>query len=396
MRITLIFLLLILPVRFAAGMETVISPPDQPVHTGDLAELSICRLNSEAEPASAVLPPRITCRVPALPSASFVATAVEPKAQSALLEKNQYLCGRYAFLVPDGLTGPVRLEFPEWPSAGAMLYVLPAAFPGTRGAETQGGPSEEADVTLESLSTLYQPYLVNLSAYQPMYFLVGTDPKKSKFQISLKYRLLNTGGSFISRHPSLRGIYMAYTQTSFWDLKADSAPFEDTSYKPELFFVTPNIKFRPSWMKGLFVQTGTQHESNGLGGDQSRSTNYAYIKPMMIFFNSRTRYGLLVSPRFQAYIGNDNETNPDLADYRGYAEIEIKAGKAERLVVGSLFRFADQGTSVRVDLTYPIHGFISNNVNLYLQAQYANMLAESLLDYRSRTHAVRFGFSIVR
>ena len=45
-----------------------------------------------------------------------------------------------------------------------------------------------------------------------------------------------------------------------------SAPFEDTSYKPELFFISPNLKNRPSWMHGLFFQTGFKHESNGLGG----------------------------------------------------------------------------------------------------------------------------------
>ncbi|MBU4449612.1 MAG: phospholipase A [Proteobacteria bacterium] len=176
-----------------------------------------------------------------------------------------------------------------------------------KSAETASLPEES--VTLDSLLTLHQPYLLNFSAYEPMYFLMGTDPKKSKFQISFKYRLLNPEGSLVEEHPWLNGLHLGYTQTSFWDLKSDSVPFEDTSYKPELFLISPNLKNRPAWMHGLFLQTGLKHESNGRGGLESRSANF-FTPSLCSFFitpSSATAWRLLprsglTSPKTEAKI----------------------------------------------------------------------------------------------
>jgi len=250
-------------------------------------------------------------------------------------------------------------------------------------------------VSLDSLFALYQPYLGNITAYKPMYFLVGADPQNSKFQISFKYRFLNSEGSLAKQYPWVKGFHFAYTQTSFWDLKSASAPFEDTSYKPELFFQTANIETGLTGIKRLFLQAGFQHESNGRGAEYSRSTNYLYVKPIFIVFNEKNRFGLQVAPRIWTYVANDENNNPDLADYRGYFDLELKFGKADSFVLGTLLGWASEGGSIEMDLTYPLHQF-SSNVQVYLQAQYANRLAESLLNYRERTEAFRFGFAIVR
>ena len=85
---------------------------------------------------------------------------------------------------------------------------------------------------IDALFTLYQPYLDNISAYQPIYFLVGTDPGDSTFQFSFKYRLFDIESDKSEKMGLLNGFHFAYTQTSYWDLAADSLPFEDTSYKP--------------------------------------------------------------------------------------------------------------------------------------------------------------------
>jgi len=256
--------------------------------------------------------------------------------------------------------------------------------------------TETADyASLDSLFDLYQPYLVNITAYKPMYFLVGADPQNSKFQISFKYRLLNPEGSLAERHPWVKGFHLAYTQTSFWDLKSASAPFEDTSYKPELFFQTANIETGLSGIKRLFLQAGFQHESNGRGAEDSRSTNFLYVRPIFIAFNEKNRFGLEVAPRIWAYVENAEDTNPDLADYRGYFDLELKFGKADSFVLSTLLRWANKGGSIEMDLTYPLHRF-SDNVQVYLHTQYVNCLAESLLHYQERTEAFRFGFSIVR
>jgi len=261
-------------------------------------------------------------------------------------------------------------------------------------------PAEETTMddfqTLDAMFSLYQPYLKNISAYKPLYFLVGADPEESKFQISLKYRILSPDRPEPRKYRWKENFYIAYTQTSFWDLDADSQPFKDTSYKPEFFFLSPNVFFKKSKSGRLFFQSGFQHESNGRGEDFSRSTNFFYFQPIFIYFHQASRLGFMVSPKFWAYIGNDDDTNPDLNNYRGYFDLEIKAGKAERLTVGTHFRLAKEGASVQVDLTYPLDKLLSNNLNLYVQVQYVNALAESLLNYKNRTRALRFGFAIVR
>lgn len=250
--------------------------------------------------------------------------------------------------------------------------------------------------TLDAMFSLHQPYLKNFSGYKPLCFLVGADPEKSKFQISFKYRVLHSDGSKPKKPRWQESFYIAYTQTSFWDLGSTSQPFKDTSYKPEFFFLSPNAYFKKSKSGRLFFQSGFQHESNGRGEDFSRSTNFFYFQPIFIYFHPASRLGLLVSPKIWTYLGNDNETNPDLPEYRGYFDLEVKAGQAERLTIGTHFRLAAEGASVSVDLTYPLDKLLSNNLNLYVQVQYVNALAESLLNYKERTRAVRFGFAIVR
>ncbi|NNK02457.1 MAG: phospholipase, partial [Desulfatitalea sp.] len=240
------------------------------------------------------------------------------------------------------------------------------------------------------------PYLSNISAYEPIYFLVGTDPAQSKFQISLKYRLFGDENQMARKHSWVSGIHFGYTQTSFWDLASDSAPFEDTSYKPELLYMTKNIRQKPDWMHALFVQFGARHESNGRAGNESRSTNTIYLQPVFVFYKPTTRIGLGVFPRVWLYAENDDDTNADLQDYRGYCELTLKVGKADGFVLGTKLGFAEQGASVQADLTFPLSQRLSSSAGIYLQVQYVDTLAESLLDYRDRTQAFRLGFALVR
>ncbi len=256
-------------------------------------------------------------------------------------------------------------------------------------------PTAEQYLNLDDLFTLYQPYLGNMSPYEPIYFIVGTNPEESKFQFSFRYRFFNPKGPLATNHPWVNGLNFGYTQTSFWDLKSASAPFKDTSYKPELFHLTTNLPGRPAWLQGLFLRSGLQHESNGRDEDKSRSTNILYLKPLAIFYNSGSNLGLMIAPKVWIYI-NNSDTNDDLADYRGYFELEAKVGKADSLVASTAVRWAKEGGSVQVDLTYPVHQYLSDNLAVYLHVQYVNALAESLLHYQDRTEALRLGISFIR
>lgn len=271
-----------------------------------------------------------------------------------------------------------------------------AADPPQTERQPSGWTTEMEDLPLDSMIELYQPYVKNISFYRPIYFLVGTDPEESKFQISFKYQFFNPEKPLATRHPWVQGFHLAYTQTSFWDLASESAPFEDTSYKPELFFLSPNLRKKRSTARGLFLKTGLRHESNGRGGEFSRSTNTVYLESIMLFYNTSSKIGVRFAPRLWSYFFNDDETNPDLADYRGYFNLGITIGKADRLVVDGNFGWAAEGPSAQVDLTLPLHAIFFDHLDLYLQVQYVNSLAESLLDYTNRTEALRIGFAIVR
>jgi phospholipase A1/A2 len=253
------------------------------------------------------------------------------------------------------------------------------------------GPRRYED--LDDLFNLYQPYLGNISAHEPIYFLVGTEPENSKFQISLKYRFMNSEGSWSKKYPWLQGFHMAFTQTSFWDLDSDSKAFEDTSYKPEFFYRSSNLDLFGHSVTNFFIQTGYQHESNGKGGLDSRATDMVYVQPIFIFYHQSSRLGLGVSPRVWVYLSNEDD---DLIDYRGYFTLGVAAGKADSWVFHSDFYWAKEGPSITIDATYPLREILFKNFDIYLQVQYANCLAESLLQFRERTQALRIGLAIIR
>jgi len=225
---------------------------------------------------------------------------------------------------------------------------------------------------------------------------VGIVHEDSKFQFSFKYRFFNTESDLVNDLPALKGIHFAYTQTSFWDLESDSKPFQDTSYKPELFFLSPNIDTMFSSLKGFFIQTGLEHESNGMAAEESRSTNYLYIHPILILYNEKSRNGLAVGPKIWAYVDNDDETNRDLKDYRGYFDLACKLGQEGGLVISSDFRWARKGGSIQLDATYPLSRFFFNTLDLYLNIQYFNGFAESLTAYDVHKEAFRIGLAVIR
>jgi outer membrane phospholipase A len=250
--------------------------------------------------------------------------------------------------------------------------------------------------SFEQFFESYQPYLKKIRPYEPIYFLIGTNPEKSKFQFSFRYQLFNPEAPALDNAEWLEGLNFGFTQTSYWDLKSASKPFEDSSYKPEIFLLSTNLSQDDGYFKGLFWQAGIQHESNGQGGDASRSTNNIYYKQMFIFYDKDRSMVVQFTPKILTYIANDNDTNPGLEEYRGFFGLEIKLGKENGMVLQADFRPAKQGNSLYVDLTYPIHKYFSNNLGAYLHLQYVNSLAENLKNYQDRTDAFRIGISFIR
>ncbi len=246
-------------------------------------------------------------------------------------------------------------------------------------------------------TSIFQPYTDNFSAYKPMYFLLGVDPgiEKSSFQLSFKYRFFNEEGFLSEKAPWLSGFNLGYTQKSLWDLDSTSAPFEDTSYMPELFYLADKIDLGVSWISAFGIQTGYQHESNGREGAESRSTNFAYIQPIM-GFHLGGDYHLKIAPKVWAYVNNDDDTNPDLEKYRGYYDLEAKIGNPDSIALAGNFRNGDKGSTYQLDLSYPLSQLFGGSLDMYIHAQYFNGYAETLLDYNNKSDAFRLGISIVR
>ncbi|MBI9076960.1 MAG: phospholipase A [Desulfatibacillum sp.] len=395
----------------AQNLDFVITPPKGGAASGTATQFEVYVHNPGDNEASLEIFPVLEVRLGDWPKAKTLQAKLDDPLENSTvpIPGKGYIKLKYSVDIPQDLMGVTTLAV-EGFKAAPVMFLVEKSLPDTAKlfsanlpkAELEQGDvsgEEEAsdeNISVESLFALYQPYLTNLAPYEPMYFLAGADPKDSKFQFSFRYRFFKPEEEFVKKHPWIAGLHFAYTQTSFWDLESESAPFKDTSYKPEFFYTSGNLKTRPAWMHGLFLQTGFQHESNGRDGEFSRSTNFLYMRPGFVAYHKRTKLGFSVSSKIWTYINNEDETNPDLASYRGYFNLDVKMGKADSLVLGANFSCADEGASIQADLTYPLHNLIWKHLNLCLQVQYVNALAESLLNYKERTEAVRIGFAMVR
>src|SRR5207248_3105292 len=112
-------------------------------------------------------------------------------------------------------------------------------------------------------------------------------------------------------------------QRSIWDIRAKSSPFYDTSYMPELSVETlasvPAKKL--GWLTWIGWRAGLMHESNGRAGNDSRTLNTAYLRPMLAI-GPLDSWHLAVFPDVFGYISSLSE-NDRLKDYRGYGRLRM-------------------------------------------------------------------------
>lgn len=236
----------------------------------------------------------------------------------------------------------------------------------------------------------------HLYGYEPFYFIAGTESPNAKFQVSVKYRVLRVGPDCRSGFSLLTNTFFAYTQTSLWDWNKTSAPFTDSSYKPELFYLWENAARSTNGLFRMSLQGGFQHESNGRDGAGSRSLNIVYARPTFVFGRDGGLQ-LSLSPRVWFYLASQ-DGNPDLPRYRGYADLRAIVGWQESLQLSATVRVGDEADrgSLQLDLTYPLWKWRTFGMNWYLHAQYFTGYGETLLYYNQRSDAFRLGFSLYR
>jgi outer membrane phospholipase A len=388
----------------SADIVAVFSGPTEPVPVVGAVSLWLNILNNSAVASSWTFPAEIPCRVSGSNATceAFLRLASAGRSDRVVIAPASFARAEYHLSPPPSLSGRVVVDFPGFP-AGSVALSLPA--PPTP-AQT-GSPREKSvlsilreETLLEDAETPFDPgrfFKEHFFGYEPIYFIVGGESPAAKFQISFKYQLLNSDGYLAGKAPPLKGLHLAYTQVSLWDLNQPSAPFLDTSYKPEFFYSWDRVVGGQStnWIR-LDLQSGVQHESNGKAGFDSRSQNVVYFRPTLVL-GKPDSLQFTLSPRAWVYVG-DLGDNPDLPDYRGYMDLRAIVGWRRGLQLSALGRLGDDGGngSLQLDLTYPLMTLLSRSFSIYLHAQYFTGYGESFLYYNERSSAFRFGFSLYR
>jgi len=232
-----------------------------------------------------------------------------------------------------------------------------------------------------------------LSPYEPVYFSLGARPNlNARFQISLKFRLFQPSEG--EETGFFNNLYLGYSQTSLWDLGEHSAPFRDSSYRPAVFWQSDRIWESGDRRKSLGFDGGFEHESNGRDGETSRALNSLFARPTLRY---RLDDGSTLSfgPKVKYYASRNG--NPDIADYRGHVDYQLRWAKDDGLMVSALVRKGHEKGSLQLDMAYPLRKLGLGRLNGFLHVQYFNGYGETLLDYNVRARSqVRIGLMVVR
>jgi outer membrane phospholipase A len=402
-------LLLALLVCTPAFAEFVLIPEGRTVEPGGMLSITLQAQNdSSTEELHVELPARIILRTRGVEAApDIVLSPATSQPMQVTIAANGFLRLHYTGRLPEGLLGNLVLEPVGLDSAPLGISVtraedekapakepLPANAGQPESAPTEASKAEAAVAAVGPSDRDAARFVTAFSPNEPNYFAVGWNgPTNVKFQVSLKFRLFNPD----TQTPFLEKLYIAYSQTSIWQVGASSAPFYDSSYRPSIFFLDEDISqwpFRNTSRLGF--QTGFEHESNGKDAEASRSINTAFVRPILTFPFAQGKF-ISVAPKIYTYL--EKEDNPDIAYYRGYTDLLIKVGSIDGIQLASTLR---KGTgaepySVELDLSIPLKTPMLGNLGGYLHMQYFDGYGESLLDYNKKLRSqFRIGLMITR
>ena len=382
----------------ALAQDTVVSlvAPTHPVPPGSETRVTLLIANLSSAEAVCNMPATLAGRIVAEKKSWFVELRGTIATQTTRIAANGAARHEYSLQLPAEAQGRLVLEIDKPVLTRAVLDVDASAQASAKPAPAAASITPACNFAQPTASFVERASLGRFSTHEPVYFIYGSKAPGAKFQFSFKYRLLSDSGMLSAGMPSLRGLHMAFTQRSLWDIRANSSPFFDTSYMPELIGEWQAAKSSNSgFVKWLGQQWSVQHESNGRGGSFSRSLNMIYFRPG-IMLGEATGWNLILSPKIYTYIA-DLSDNPDIAKYRGYCEFRATLGKNERpslSFIGRLGEHGDKG-SMQFDLIIPLRSRLLDFASFF-QVQYFDGYGESLLLYNQRSSSVRAGFSLVR
>lgn len=207
------------------------------------------------------------------------------------------------------------------------------------------------------------------------------EQEEVKFQISFKIPLAQ---NLLVDNST---IWAGYSQLSLWQMYNNdaSAPFRETNYEPELFWQL-DTEYHFSGITLDSMTLGFNHQSNGRGSDLSRSWNRLYAE----FNFSHNRWSFALKPWYRIPEKEEEDDNPDIDDYLGYADYSASYYWDTDMVLTARLRHShshsNNHNSINLGLIFPLPG----PLNGYLE--YVNGYGESLIDYNHRTKRIGIGF----
>ncbi len=273
-------------------------------------------------------------------------------------------------------------------------------------AHTKTADQEQPATALEKRlrqdqNQILEPF--TLMAHKPNYFIVAynsygydselyqgefEDPTiqfndaETQFQLSMKFPLAVNLFNTVD-------LYAAYTNRSFWQLfNENSAPFRETNHEPEAW-----LQFNNDWeilgFKNRANQIGFVHQSNGRGGQLSRSWDRVYAN----FLFERKNFALSIKPWYRIPESKDDDENPDITDFLGHYELRGHY-KWNNHVFSIMSRNnLESGFSkgaVELSWSFPLGKY--PYVNGYIQ--YFTGYGESLIDYDNYVNRIGIGLAL--
>ena len=358
-------------------------------------------LNEGDEPQSFALPDRIEARVERSGDIRTVwLERARDVADHVIIAPRGFERARYRLAARDGQSLDLaRLSIPAWnvsqiamiprPEAPASHLAeahMPAPVPPVRAPAPTPPPSDRR---------AGNAFLANLSGYEPIYAVYGPDTNsEARIQLSFKYQLFGSRRAEGLPQSWRDGLHFAYTQRMFWDLGADSSPFRNIDFQPEIFYLTPSTTLASG--VSLSAQGGIRHESNGRDGEASRSINSIYLAPMAAI-PLGGGYRLSIAPRLSLFVG-DKSDNPDIRRYRGNTGLFMEVGEDNglRLSTSTRFNIGSGKGALSADLSYPLRRILGGGPDFYLFGQSFIGYGENLLDYDRNTRRLRVGIALIR
>lgn len=214
---------------------------------------------------------------------------------------------------------------------------------------------------------------------------------EAKFQLSLRTKVAQD--VLIDN----ADVWLAFTQQAMWQIwnGADSKPFRNTDYEPELIYMVPvpkGLRELPGGVTWRFGQVALAHQSNGQSDPLSRSWNRVY------FGTGFERGNWTLTARYNHRLdeGPDTDNNPDLQHFRGRGELALawSAGPATTtLQWRSSFNNTKRG-NLQLEWSYPVFSDQPNGLRWFVQG--FSGYGETLTDYNFKQNSFGAGVSFMQ